>query len=810
MKLLSIRLHPFGGTADRTSEFNDGLNVLEGPNEFGKSTLHSALWHALFTTANLPPMRMKNTFGRWFPKPGGDHVRVTLRFSSGNQIWTLSKTWGAGTSASLQADGQPALADANKIQDQLACLLQRNEATWEHVLFTGQAKLAATIDHLRKHAGEIDDIDNFLAGAAAIPGDVGPEKLLAAIDERISQHFSRWDRAHNAPENGRGIENPWSKQVGTLLAAYYAQETTRRDLNKVIQYENQVDEINGVIQQLSALLERDTEFIREGRGLREGLSKAEGLIEKCLRLNTEKDALMQIMSEWPGADQIIRSKEEERVRVATSLDVLSQELKHAQLRVQAEQLREGHKRIVAAKSQWQQTQQKLAACQPIDPSILLELKQLTQAIDTLRIQIAAQKLSATLESRTDLTVTLHRGTQEPEVLSISPVQPWEGEAEGRILVDVGDLRLSVQSGTGDVAGLFEDLTNSQQRLDEILGTLGLANLAEVEAASKNHETLSQAAHNEGRLYTAALQGLSEEQWAEKMLAVQALPETRDVTTLEQEQKQLLATQAQLDAEIRHERSKVEQWTSVHTDLQTLMLRIIERTAELKSAEEEVAKLPSLPNAYDSVAQYLHELSKKEQIQEQTRTECDEARRQHAHLMGIPQEHTAEELKMKLEIQSRVFAQQQGTGHALLRIRDTLATVIENRGSHDPLKGLAEAVSQHFNALTCGRYDTVAMDGTAPTSVSGSLALDASLLSQGTLGSLALATRLALANLYLDGMDGFLLLDDPFTDMDFSRREAASRAIGKFAENRQVLCFTCHPEHANGLISLGGGAKLRMS
>ena len=50
------------------------------------------------------------------------------------------------------------------------------------------------------------------------------------------------------------------------------------------------------------------------------------------------------------------------------------------------------------------------------------------------------------------------------------------------------------------------------------------------------------------------------------------------------------------------------------------------------------------------------------------------------------------------------------------------------------------------------------------------------------------------------MDGFFLLDDPFTDMDSSRRAAAVQAIGAFAENHQVLFFTCHPDHAGELQS----------
>jgi uncharacterized protein YhaN len=44
---------------------------------------------------------------------------------------------------------------------------------------------------------------------------------------------------------------------------------------------------------------------------------------------------------------------------------------------------------------------------------------------------------------------------------------------------------------------------------------------------------------------------------------------------------------------------------------------------------------------------------------------------------------------------------------------------------------------------------------------------------------------------------FFLLDDPFTDMDATRR-AAIQSIGTFAENHQVLFFTCHPDHAEEL------------
>ncbi len=50
----------------------------------------------------------------------------------------------------------------------------------------------------------------------------------------------------------------------------------------------------------------------------------------------------------------------------------------------------------------------------------------------------------------------------------------------------------------------------------------------------------------------------------------------------------------------------------------------------------------------------------------------------------------------------------------------------------------------------------------------------------------------------------------FTDMDSTRRAAAIQAIGTFAENHQVLFFTCHPDRAGALQSLAGAKSLQVT
>lgn len=807
MKLLSIRLHSFGGTADRRCTLHDGINVLEGPNEFGKSTLSHALWHALFTPTNLTPASLLKTMGRWYPKPGGDHTRVTVQFHADGQTWTLRKIWGAGAASSLQAEGAAAIADPAKVQDQLKALLRRNEATWRHVLFTSQAQLAATMEQLRANSGNVDDVQSLLAGSAAIPGDIPADRLSAALEARIAGHFGRWDNGSKGPERGRGIDNPWANGKGPLVDTYYAMETVRRNLGNVIRHEEAVDEINAKISSLTGQMSADGEFIHTGRSLRDGLGRRAGLEARCQLLSNELKLLREIMVAWPGASHVIQAKESELATVAKDLESLEAELGNSKKRGKAEQMKLAHGRLVEARNEWQQAVANLGESKSIAPALLAELKQLETEIDKLRIQIAAQKLSAKLASSSALSVKVRRGTGDPETISLSPACAWESQAEGIFHFEYQDLNLRVESGTGDVNALFAALETARNRHTGILQIVGHQSLAAAQLADAGHQKLITTESTKKSLYQAALQGRREEEWAADMAALADLPETRSVEVLEADRVARLARKAELVLAIRQEGDKIQKWTAEHTDCDTLTEKIIAQTSEAKQAKQELAGLPELPAGFTSIFAYLELLTQKEATQKQLDALLTKLKLDQATLTGAAPADTAEELRADLEIKRREFEHQRSVGEALLRIRAKLQAVIAGRSIDDPMLGLTTNVSEHFKNLTAGRYQEVTLEGSTPTRVVGDLTLDTALLSQGTLGSLALATRLALSELYLKGMDGFFLLDDPFTDMDASRRAAAIQAIACFAEKHQVLFLTCHAEHAGELLRLPGAKSL---
>lgn len=816
MKLLSIRLHPFGGTTNRTCTLHDGLNVLEGPNEFGKSTLSNAVWHALFTPSNLPPKTQLKTIGRWYPLPVGDHARVTVQFQADGQLWTLQKTWGAGASSSLQAEGFAGISDADKVQNQLHTFLRRNEATWRHVLFTSQAQLAATMEQLRAnaklrdHAEKVDEVQSLLAGPAAIPGDIAPDKLSTEVEKVVSAHFSQWDRTTNGPKEGRGIDREWKQKVGPQLQAYYAMEKVRRKMIDVIQHEQAVDDINAQIHRISGEMASDEEFIRTGRTLRDGLGKRSGLEERCKRLTGELRLLKEIMTAWPGAALVMQSKETELTALARDFESVEAELKHARKRGQAEQLRVAHERLSKAKEEWQRVVAHLAESKAIAPELLKELKLLEPEIERLRIQISAQKLTAKLESATSRTVTVQRGTGEAETITLSPASLWESQADGLFCLEFQDLKLRVESGTGDVNALFTALEAARNRQAEILETLGHESLAAAQLADADHQKRVDEERTQNGLYRSTLQGRSEEEWTADLAALTDLPETRSVEVLDGERTRLLGRKAALELEIRQLQEKIEKWTRDFLNLESLTDKILTHTAESNQATQELAGLPELPEGFASIPAYLDLLARKEATREQQDERLSALKVERGRLIGAAPANTAEELQSELEIKQREFDRQQADGQALLRIQAKLQSVIADRGIDDPMQGLTTAVSNHFRDLTGGRYKQVTLDGTSPTQVGGACTLDTALLSQGTLGSLALATRLALSELYLKDMEGFFLLDDPFTDMDTTRRAAAIQAIGTFAENHQVLFFTCHPEHAGELQLKAAARNLKVT
>ena len=127
--------------------------------------------------------------------------------------------------------------------------------------------------------------------------------------------------------------------------------------------------------------------------------------------------------------------------------------------------------------------------------------------------------------------------------------------------------------------------------------------------------------------------------------------------------------------------------------------------------------------------------------------------------------------------------------------DHANTALQNRFSPE----LGRRAAEIFAQLTGSRYSGVVLDRSFRLSAEPAgdpVFRDAALLSAGTLDQLYLAVRLAICDLVLPPEKQVpIVLDDALANFDDRRCAAALRFLKEAAEDRQILLFTCHSREA---------------
>ena len=133
----------------------------------------------------------------------------------------------------------------------------------------------------------------------------------------------------------------------------------------------------------------------------------------------------------------------------------------------------------------------------------------------------------------------------------------------------------------------------------------------------------------------------------------------------------------------------------------------------------------------------------------------------------------------------------------LAISTVEAASVQLQTRFSPLLG--KRASQYMSRLTGGRYDAIAFDRTFDAAVNdpaGDVSRSALYLSAGTVDQLYLSLRLAMCDLLLGGDDPCpIVLDDALANFDDERAEAALKVLNEAAQTRQILLFTCHSREA---------------
>ena len=801
-----VRLFPFGCFDDKEVLFSPGLNVILGPNEAGKSTLFNAVKSSFLRTKLTRP-KFAQFIERFLPAGGGDLVRLEIEFTAADSVWVLRRRWGQSPASELTAQGRGTIGDDDAVAEKLETLLPAKPGTFWKVLMTGQAELSATMESLRKEGREaLADLTDMLRRAVLSTGGVPVDRFLELLRLRRDEVFLRWDRLRNGPEGNRGIENPWKNRIGTVLEAWYEKERIAQSAKSTVAYEAGLDRINNRLRATATELAAREGFVSANEIVARDARERRVLEAELKSVRQEMDTLRKASLEWPV--DVHRAAELEKVlaEAASARGPLEEERAAAQRAEDTRELRDKLARVRKKVEQVEQARARLAAVPRLDRTGLEEIRRASSLQEKLQAGVEAGRLAVTVTGRTGVEIVVQEDFDPENRRKLGPGEAARLRAGGRIRIVHPDLEIEVKSGDLDSLARAEKAGAARRGLEELLARHGVSSTAEADTRCRAYEAHAAEAESAAKALEEELAGESLSELETRVAALGAAAVTRPLAELAAE---LATLKAQADERRRllgEIRGRMEEWASEYGTPD----RLLDRLADAKGSESglvgRLSRSSQLPQGFPDGETFLRDFESAQRRLADLRVELKGLEGAKNALVEKAPEQSAEELAAQVRDAEEAFRLELRHGEALEHI-ETVARGLLGEGASSIYDGMRAELEKLTSAMTGGRHLWVEMDGSLPRALADGKGtrIGWDLLSAGTKDTLALALRMAMAAYFLQGSDGFMMMDDPLVDMDPTRRNAAAQSLVSFSSVRQLIVFTCHPSTAEAL----GGNLIRL-
>lgn len=338
----------------------------------------------------------------------------------------------------------------------------------------------------------------------------------------------------------------------------------------------------------------------------------------------------------------------------------------------------------------------------------------------------------------------------------------------------------------------EKLLKCRNTIGDIYKKYGVASLSELELLAQENE---EAAVNKS-LYDAAVAELSEAQSEYRAFVGDDDPER--VRVIYNGLREKIAV---FDGKLKAWNGQIQSYRELDKIVKDIDEQLKENT---EKAEELEAELRKLADEADSDIRGLDEQSVRnavddnEAVMEDIRGQLGEL----ALLLRSP-EHDENELKRLSAELTDEYSQKKELYDALELAEENMQAAVDDISrSFGPL--LNEKTAEIFSNLTGGRYEKVMVDKEYAIQAKPKAGgyHEWKYLSSGTTDQAYLSLRLAMTELITDNGERLpLMLDDVLLQYDAERAENALEYLKKYAQNAQILFFTCRNMQDEDIINL---------
>lgn len=835
MKLKEVQCDQFAGLNRNdpasTIKFGDGLNLIVGDNEQGKSTMVDLIYYLLFKDVKLDTRSDKEFIARYFPQKttgrAGDVIDGALVFEDEEGECCIRKEWEKkGGICRLTLPDGTLIRDPDALKQYLRDTLPYQEGIYGEIVFASQKRqlncVKSIMEGLNRDKATKDKLQqtretllSVLNRAALETGGVALDELEKQIEQRLTQYNAHWDDRMELPEGGvkRGIHNKWKKEVGLILQAYYEMEEVRGKLRKAEADEETCEEITDRIRSLEKEKELRTAEKEEFSGIRTALKTRRILLEKLTDQTERIREMEKVLQEWPKLSRQIaqaQALKEQRNQVT----LLRQYEQADRIRINREAAADRLQQMMPVTQEdidtYRKAQRRKAGLEGKMSGLSLVARIQMRGDNPVYVS----QLASGEELAADGNEFQINDAVEIEIPDVMKMQLLPQDVDVDVLreeikaCDVVMNHIMDQYKTDSCDKLEEMKTSYQQcqfeleRLDaqwnQILDGADWENLkAAGEAARQKYrlETTGEMRQSEHSLERAGEETAHE--YSPETAAYTVSPETEeqlpnsslDPDEIDDRIRALCGAGVSPEEYLGGRKAKQSACEDKYHSIEELKKQKETLEQELGQTQKEADEANQIPDKYKRIPdpdRYLTELN--EEVKELE----EDIRRSNARkneLSRSMDEVAAEEYAELLEEKVQTYEKTRKAYRHWKHISEVFQELKE-QSSDNPVQDIEDHFRKYLAEISQDALDASMDERMEVDLASGTRRLTYDTLSDGTKDTIALAFRLAmLEHLFPEG-NGLAVFDDPFTDMDPGRVRQACRLVQKFAERNQVIFTTC--------------------
>ncbi len=836
MKIDSIYIESFGKFKNYKLDFKDGMNIIYGDNEAGKSTIMAFIEMMFYgRTAQEKSSDIGKSLRKRYAPWDGSAMCGELEFSYGGRRYRIRKVFKKTIKTDIVR-----LYDAQTGEE---LELGRDEEI-------GHRFFGIDVGSFEKSV-YISGFGGF-ASSGQTNEDIAVRlsNLVTTMDEEVSQStvLARLSRAKElllSKSGNRGKLVQLTQELENVQTEIIKNEELVRQQSQYIDRRTRLEaELGECIrkknslkreEQILKLTETQKQYEEQRAECENEREKITGLIDEGKMLEQEKDSFAGKNYNYNTVSEYMQHADELRHNLSAKQsqadelgkrkqsgvmvdrdDVMlarTQEAMREKLCYLSERISDGYRPALAAKQTAQREEadalkmidsigdvkktRLIASAVALLVTIIFVVMTFTVSVFCLAGAFVSAGVGVMIFSAYKKQYDTHTRSVEDAKALIKRRSQEKADASNNLEREKGRLFDKGEGIYPDTGCDFETITREKllkcrNTIDDIYQKYGVASLSELELLAQENE---EAAVNKS-LYDAAVAELSEAQSGYRAFVGDDDPER--VRIMYNGLRERIAV---FDGKLKAQTGQIQSYRELDNMLKGIDEQLKENT---KKTEELGAEIRKLADESDSDILGLDEQSIRN-VMEDNEAFMEDIRGQLGELalMLRSPEHDENELKRMSAELTDEYTQKKELYDALELAEENMQAAVDDISrSFGPL--LNEKTAEIFSNLTGGRYEKVMVDK--------EYAIQAKpkdggyhewkYLSNGTTDQAYLSLRLAMTELITDNGERLpLMLDDVLLQYDNERAENALEYLKKYAQNAQILFFTCRNMQDENIISL---------